>query len=130
MSYKIFTGAALREMAATQVGGTNIFMPEGKRYWVDYVVKDHSPELKSEMHDAETDIYIVMQGEGEIALGGTLIAPTSPRAGQHRGDGLDGAETYHLQEGDVVIIPEGVPHMVDTRDSRMVWMVVKVAGGA
>jgi mannose-6-phosphate isomerase-like protein (cupin superfamily) len=126
MSYKIFTGSALRDLGATQVGAANIFMPEAKKYWVDYVVKDHSPDLKSEMHDNETDIYIVMEGEGEISLGGTLIEPSSPRAGQHRGNGLDNAETFHMQQGDVIVIPEGVPHMVDTRASRMVWMVVKV----
>ena len=130
MSYKIFTGGELREMAATMNGGTNLLMPEPKLYWLDYVAKENSPDIKSEMHDWETDIYIVTEGEGEISLGGTLIDPSSPREGQYRGSGLDGATSYHLQAGDVVVIPEGVPHMVDTRQSRMVWLVVKVNSAA
>lgn len=125
MSYKIFTGGELQEMAASMNGATNIFMPDSKRYWVDFVSKENSPDVKSEMHDFETDIYVVMEGEGEISLGGTLIDPTSPREGQYRGNGLEGATQYHIAAGDVIVIPEGVPHMVDTRHSRLVWLVVK-----
>jgi mannose-6-phosphate isomerase-like protein (cupin superfamily) len=129
MPYKVFTNGELHELAQNLAGATNIYMSESKRYWVDFVSKDHAPGLKSEMHDNETDIYVVMEGEGEIHLGGTLIAPTSPREGQHRGDGLDGATCYPMKQGDVFVIPEGVPHMVDTRTSRLVWLVIKVDVG-
>lgn len=129
MAYQLFTGKALNELAASLSGGKNLFMPEGKKYWVDFVSKGNSPDRKSEMHDWETDVYIVVDGEADLYLGGTLVNPSSPREGQYRGDDLDGADMHHVTKGDVIVIPEGVPHMVDTRTSRLVWLVIKVDVG-
>ena len=35
------------------------------------------------------------------------------------------ARADHMSAGDVIVIPEGVPHMVDTRNSRLVYLVIK-----
>ncbi|MHB9133798.1 MAG: cupin domain-containing protein [Armatimonadota bacterium] len=124
MSYKIYTAGQLQELSEPNVEA-KLFRSPTERFWVNMANKEHSEKLASEMHDHEADIYVVLEGEGEIYLGGTLVNPTSPRPGQHRGTGLDGATHHHMTAGDLIIIPEGVPHMVDTRNSRMVFLIIK-----
>ncbi|HEY3378094.1 MAG TPA: hypothetical protein VGL77_11435 [Armatimonadota bacterium] len=124
MSWKIFSAGQLREMAPANADAS-AFRALSERYWVNLVHKDHNPKLTAEMHDTEADIYLVVEGEGDLYLGGTLLDPTTPTPGQHRGSGLDGATHHALRAGDLIIIPEGTPHMVDTRNSRLVYAVIK-----
>ena len=124
MSYKIYTADQLREITEPNVEA-KLFRSDSERFWVNMANKDHSESMKSEMHDDEADIYVVLEGEGELYIGGAMIDSTSPKPGQHRGSGLEGATRHHMSAGDLIIIPEGVPHMVDTRNSSMVYLVIK-----
>lgn len=131
MAYKIVTAGELREVAPVN-GEAKLFRASSEQYWVNVVHKDHAETLVAEAHDHEADLYIIIEGTGELYLGGTLINPTTPTPGQQRGSGLQGATRHTVQAGDLVIIPEGTPHMLDVRASRLVYTVVKIdlGGGA
>jgi mannose-6-phosphate isomerase-like protein (cupin superfamily) len=125
MTADLFTAEALRALAA-QSPDAGLFRASSGRYWTNLVTKDHAPDAKSELHDTEADVYVVLAGEADLHLGGTLIDATSPRPGQHRGTGLVGAECRRVRVGDVVVIPEGVAHMMDARADHITYLVVKV----
>lgn len=125
MSYRIYTAGQLRELAPTN-GDHSLFGTKNDRFWLNAVGKDHCESLVAEVHDAEADIYIVISGEADLHLGGALVDPTSPEPGQHRANSLVGAACHRLHAGDVVIIPEGTPHMLDLRAGQMTYMVVKI----
>jgi quercetin dioxygenase-like cupin family protein len=62
------------------------------------------------VHDTETDIFYVTEGEATIVTGGTMVGgkadgPESASRNRHQG-----GETRHLQKGDVMVIPAGIPH--------------------
>lgn len=124
MSYKIFSAGQLHELSASSAE-VKLFRAASERYWANLITKAHPTAATSEMHDQEADIYLVLEGEGELYLGGTLIDATSPRPGQHRGSGLHGATAHHISAGDLIIIPEGTPHMVDARGQHLVYLVIK-----
>ena len=119
-----FSTAQLHELAANGINAT-LFRAASARYWVNIVTKDHPDTLLAEMHEHEADIYLVLEGEGNLSLGGTLVQPTTPSPGQYLGVGLEGASVQPLRAGDLVVIPEGTPHMVDARAHRLVYLVVK-----
>lgn len=123
------SAAQLREVAAQGVD-TRVFHAASGRCWVNVVTKDHPDTLLAEMHEHEVDIYLVLEGEATLLLGGTLVHPSTPSPGQHRGDGLDGAREQPIRAGDLVAIPEGTPHLVDARGHRLVYLVVKCVTGA
>ena len=124
MSFAIFTAAELQQLASG-AEFSKLFRAQSERYWMNIVTKDRAPKLISEMHDQEADIYVVIEGEADLYLGGTIIEQNSPSPGQHLGFGLEGAECRHIAKGDVIVIPEGVPHMLDARNSRIVYLVIK-----
>jgi len=129
MSFKLFTANELCKLAADHEF-SKLFRSDSERFWMNLVTKDHPPDLVSEMHDTEADIYVVVEGEADLYLGGALVEPSSPQIGQHVGANLEGAACHHVKHGDVIIIPAGIPHMVDARHSRFVYLVIKedVAG--
>jgi len=124
MSSKIFTAGELHDLAA-QRAETNLFRAASERYWGNMVTKDHAEPLVAETHDTEADIYIVLEGEADLYLGGAIIDPTTPIPGQHRGAALANATRHHIAAGDLIVIPETTPHLLDARNSRIVYLVIK-----
>lgn len=122
---KIFRHGELCDLPALN-NQAELFAAEGGAYWLNVVNKDHAPEMIAEMHAEEADIYMALSGEGTLLLGGTLRDSSLPSPGQYRGSDLDGAESFTLAAGDVVIIPAGTPHMLDLRDSSLTYVVVKI----
>ena len=93
---------------------------------MNVVNKDHAQELVAEMHAEEADIYLAISGQGFLLLGGTIRDGRETAPGQYRGSMLDEAESFLISAGDVVMIPEGTPHMLDIRDNSLIYVVVKI----
>jgi mannose-6-phosphate isomerase-like protein (cupin superfamily) len=79
-----------------------------------------------EVHDKETDIFYVTDGEATIVTGGTMVGGKSTKPGQWLGTNIDGGETHHLSKGDVMVIPAGVPHWFKEVPKEINYLVVKV----
>src|SRR3954468_20453708 len=58
-----------------------------------------------EVHDHETDIFYVTDGEATLVTGGTMVGGKQTASGQHRGTDITGGQTQRLKKGDVVTIP-------------------------
>jgi len=125
MPAKIYTAGQLRDIARPN-DEANLFRAADGRYWLNTVHKDHPQTLTAEVHEHEADVYLAVAGEADLYLGGSVRNQTTPQPGQHRGSGLDGADCHHLLPGDLIIIPAGTPHLLDARDSRFVYVVVKI----
>ena len=80
----------------------------------------------AEIHTRDTDIAYVLQGSATLITGGTADAVKSIGAEELRGAGITGGETRRLVPGDVVVIPNGVPHWFSRVEAPFVYYVVKV----
>ncbi len=79
-----------------------------------------------EMHETETDILYVTDGEATFVTGGTMVGGKKTGAGQWRGTDITGGQTHHLTKGDVVTIPAGMPHWFKEVPKSVSYFVVKV----
>ena len=61
------------------------------------------------MHDKETDVIYMIEGEATFVTGGTAVGLRSTRPGQSIGTEVKGGETHHLTKGDVIVVPAGIP---------------------
>jgi glc operon protein GlcG len=80
----------------------------------------------AEIHTRDTDIAYILQGSAILVTGGTAlnVKPIGPE--ELRGSGIDGGETRELQPGDVVVIPNGIPHWFKNVSAPFLYYVVKV----
>lgn len=88
----------------------------------------------AEVHLKFTDIVYVMKGSATIVYGGTVAdveAHPAVRPGnmhpedEIRGARIVGGETRHLSVGDVMVIPNGVPHQFTEVEAPFWYYVVK-----
>ena len=79
-----------------------------------------------EVHDKETDIFYVTDGQATFLTGGTMVGGKQTSPGQHLGTDMQGGETHYLSKGDVLVIPAGTPHWFRSVPEHISYFVVKV----
>lgn len=79
-----------------------------------------------EVHDKETDVLYIIDGEATFAYGGRMVGGKQPRPEQWLGTDITGGETRHLAKGDVMVVPAGVPHWFKEVPKSVSYFVVKV----
>jgi mannose-6-phosphate isomerase-like protein (cupin superfamily) len=63
-----------------------------------------------EYHDHTNHVFVMVEGEATLVVGGTMVDPRRTAPDQMRAPSLEGGTTYHLSKGDVITIPAKTPH--------------------
>ncbi|MDP9112284.1 MAG: hypothetical protein M3O20_01225 [Acidobacteriota bacterium] len=63
-----------------------------------------------EFHEHTSHVFIVVDGEATLVVGGSMVNPRRTAADQMRAPSAEGGTTYHLSKGDVITIPAKTPH--------------------
>ena len=79
-----------------------------------------------EVHDKETDVIYMVDGDATFVTGGTAVGLKSTRPGQSIGTDIKGGETHKLTKGDVIVVPAGTPHWFKDVPKSVSYYVVKV----
>jgi glc operon protein GlcG len=79
----------------------------------------------AELHDTQTDVYYVADGEATLVTGGMLLGDKVVSPGQHQGTGIQGGDVHHLTMGDVVVIPAGTPHWFKEVPHSINYLLIK-----
>jgi mannose-6-phosphate isomerase-like protein (cupin superfamily) len=73
-----------------------------------------------EYHDRTNHVFIMVEGEATLVVGGTMVDPKRTAPDQMRAPSLEGGTTYHLSKGDVITIPAKTPHWFKEVPTRTV----------
>src|SRR5437899_10120707 len=79
-----------------------------------------------EVHDKETDVLYVVDGEATFVYGGTMVGGKVTQPGQWLGSDIAGGQTHHIAKGDVFVVPAGIPHWFKAVPKSVSYFVVKV----
>ena len=80
----------------------------------------------AEVHDRDTDIIHVLGGGATIVTGGRVVGGRGTAPDEERGASIEGGAERRLAEGDVLVVPKGVPHWFRAVDGPFLYYVVKV----
>ena len=80
----------------------------------------------AEIHTRDTDIVHVLGGTATLVTGGMATNTKTIAPEEIRGDTISNGESRHLAPGDVVVIPNGVPHQFRDVTDPLTYYVVKV----
>jgi len=81
---------------------------------------------EAEYHERVVDVMHVVQGTATVVTGGTMVGAREVAAGEIRARSIDGGTSNELTEGDVLAIPNGVPHQFVEVSDPFLYFVVKV----
>jgi uncharacterized protein GlcG (DUF336 family) len=79
-----------------------------------------------EVHTRDTDIIYMLEGTATFVAGGTIVDGKNIEAEEIRGRDVEGGETRQITKGDVIIVPNGVPHWFKEVKGPLNYYVVKV----
>ena len=79
-----------------------------------------------EYHEHTVDVMHVVQGRATVVTGGEVIDPREVAPGELRAARSEGGTPHELSEGDVLAIPNGVPHQFVDVSDPFLYFVVKV----
>ena len=79
----------------------------------------------AEIHDTETDVVYVLDGAATLITGGTVVDAKRTEPGQIRGAAIEGGQSRRIGKGDVIVIPNGTPHLFKDVQAPLLYFVVK-----
>ncbi len=105
--------------------GSVLFDGSGGRNYMVHTSRREGPGMV-EVHTKDTDVIYVLKGSATIVTGGTMVDGKPIAADEIRGREITGGETRQLVPGEVMIIPNGVPHWFKGVQAPFLYYVVKV----
>jgi quercetin dioxygenase-like cupin family protein len=81
----------------------------------------------AEIHTRDTDIVYVLEGAATLVTGGKAVRARNIGPEEIRGETIEGGDVRRIVKGDVVVIPNGVPHWFKEVSSPLLYYVVKVS---
>ncbi len=114
-----FPGAAVEQKFET--GG---LLLDAQRYKIDAGRREAPGEV--EYHERVVDVMHVLRGTATVVTGGEMLEPRELGGGEIRARAIEGGTPHELAEGDVLAIPNGVPHQFTDVSNPFLYFVVKV----
>jgi glc operon protein GlcG len=85
---------------------------------------------KAEVHVRDTDVIYVLEGSATIVTGGSVDDQQTVAPDELRGTSITNGESRALRKGDVMVVPNGVPHWFRDVNGPLLYYVVKVTAPA
>jgi uncharacterized protein GlcG (DUF336 family)/quercetin dioxygenase-like cupin family protein len=97
---------------------------DGRNYMV-HASRREKPG-QAEIHTKDADVIYVLQGSATFVTGGEAVDAKTTAPDELRGSSIRNGETREIAQGDVLIVPHGVPHQFLTVTDPFLYYVVKV----
>ena len=119
------TYLSAHELAAKEVHGSGpaFEVPGTAGYKV--LVIERTTTGDAEVHMEWNDIFVVQHGHAKVLVGGQIKGNHETTPAEWRGGEMTGAKEYSLAEGDMLLIPAGLPHKVVVTDGAFTYLAVK-----
>lgn len=83
-----------------------------------------------EVHDADTDIFYIIDGHATFVTGGQGVDLKRTAPGEWRGPKTTGGTPHRLTAADILFVPAGVPHWFTDTSKPFTYLVIKVTDPA
>jgi glc operon protein GlcG len=81
---------------------------------------------QSEVHAKFTDVIYVVEGTATFVTGGEVVDGKTTAPDEIRGEGIKGGTSRKLAKGDVIVVPNNMPHQFTEVNAPFLYLVVKV----
>ena len=97
---------------------------DGRNYRVDASRREKPGE--AEIHVKDTDVIYVLRGSATFITGGEVVNAQTTARDEVRGSSIRNGESRQIAKGDVIVVPNGVPHQFVEVTNPFLYYVVKV----
>jgi uncharacterized protein GlcG (DUF336 family)/mannose-6-phosphate isomerase-like protein (cupin superfamily) len=80
---------------------------------------------QAEIHTLDTDVIYVVDGSATLVTGGKAIDAKEIAPNEIRGTKIEGGQEHQITKGEVIVIPNGVPHQFTAVTGELHYFVCK-----
>jgi uncharacterized protein GlcG (DUF336 family)/mannose-6-phosphate isomerase-like protein (cupin superfamily) len=80
---------------------------------------------QAEIHTLDTDVIYVVDGSATLVTGGKAIDSKEIAPNELRGTKIEGGQEHQITKGEVIIVPNGVPHQFTAVSGELHYFVCK-----
>jgi glc operon protein GlcG len=80
---------------------------------------------QAEIHTLDTDVIYVVDGSATLVTGGKAVDTREVAPNEIRGVKIEGGEEHQITKGEVIVIPNGVPHQFTAVTGELHYFVCK-----
>jgi glc operon protein GlcG len=80
---------------------------------------------QAEIHTLDTDVIYVVDGSATLVTGGKAIDAKEIAPNELRGTKIEGGQEHQITKGEVIVIPNGVPHQFTAVSGELHYFVCK-----
>jgi mannose-6-phosphate isomerase-like protein (cupin superfamily) len=80
-----------------------------------------------EIHEKDTDVFYILEGNATFITGGTANEVKQIGPGEFTAKNITGGDVRQMEKGDVIVIPNLVPHWFTNTSVPFNYFVVKVS---
>jgi uncharacterized protein GlcG (DUF336 family)/mannose-6-phosphate isomerase-like protein (cupin superfamily) len=80
---------------------------------------------QAEIHTLDTDVIYVVEGSATLVAGGKAVDAKEIAPNEIRGTKIEGGEEHQITKGQVIVIPNGVPHQFTAVAGELHYFVCK-----
>jgi mannose-6-phosphate isomerase-like protein (cupin superfamily) len=125
---QLFTAETLdSEIKAMQAAPANKTIVTDKNFVVLLTVEKAKTAKEFEYHDGRDHVFHILDGSTVYEIGGTPKGSHSTGPGEWLAPESEGAVTYKLNKGDMLIVPRGTPHKRITEGSVTLLLVSPIS---
>jgi len=116
---------AIRNLSTTPPTNANLFSEAN--YIVAIATVRHRIQ-PAEVHENQDRVFYVIEGTGELRVGGQLRPAEQGSTAQTKNSELEGYRSIPLSPGTVISVPRGRPYQFAAKHSEVSFLVVRVLG--
>jgi mannose-6-phosphate isomerase-like protein (cupin superfamily) len=113
--YKYWSAAELKSLAKPLSNKTDAKTSSENlgRFGIDHALMLHREGSGvAELHKTEADLMVIVSGNGELLVGGTMPGAKTTAVGEVRAPSIEGGVRQKLSPGDIIHVPPKTPHQV------------------
>ena len=120
----------------SKTGGDMLYNGDGGTRNFTLVMGARNAPGEGEVHMQFADVIFVVKGSATLVTGGKLSGAQenaiNPSTGkpfpkdEPRGPSVVGGESHHIAAGDVIVVPNGVPHWFSEVEGPLCYHLVKI----
>ncbi len=85
---------------------------------------------QAEIHTLDTDVIYVVDGSATLITGGKAVDAKEIAPNEIRGTKIEGGQEHQISKGEVIVIPNGVPHQFTAVTGELHYFVCKPTASA
>lgn len=122
----------LEDLAALTLAGTPAYRVTvvGRAYYdpprETTVSKELSHYDDGEMHAEDTQIYVILEGAGEVIVGGEPRVSQQSQGTNYAGGPVEGGEAFRVSPGDMVVIPPLTWHQAIPDEGGLSYTLIHI----